>query len=203
MTEPTTPADTKSLAAIDPGTPWVTAHLATMQSVVSRMAGNSAASKAWCVTLVSAVLVLVADKGKPEVAWVAAIPAALFLFLDTYYLSLEKGFRNSYEAFVKKLHDGTLEKKDAFRISPEGCWCRNVWWALKSASVLPFYLSLGALVCAAYFTVLSRPGQVQGAPQAASAQPAAATTPPSSQAAGNQQQAATPDPRPPPPQAGP
>jgi len=74
----------------------VQSHLTILQSVIQRMAANSSSSKAWCVTLVSAILVIVADKGKPQYAWLALIPTILFLVLDAYYLSLERGFRNAY-----------------------------------------------------------------------------------------------------------
>lgn len=40
-------------------------HLEITQSVIQRMAVNSASCKTWCITLVSAILVIVADKGKP------------------------------------------------------------------------------------------------------------------------------------------
>jgi len=42
----------------------VQSHLTILQAVIQRMASNSASSKTWCVTLVSAILVIVADKGK-------------------------------------------------------------------------------------------------------------------------------------------
>lgn len=74
----------------------VQAHLGIMQDVIQRMASNSASCKTWCITLVSAILVVVADKGKPEYAWLALIPTVLFFALDAYYLALEKMFRLSY-----------------------------------------------------------------------------------------------------------
>jgi hypothetical protein len=44
---------------------------------------------------VSAILVIAADKGKPQYTLIGVIPTFLFLVLDTYYLSLEKRFRGS------------------------------------------------------------------------------------------------------------
>src|SRR2546426_12383360 len=93
--------------------PAVQAHLSIAQSVIQRMATNSASSKAWCITLVSAILVIVANKDKPDYTWLAAIPTFLFLALDAYYLSLERGFRNSYNTFVGRLHN-------FFIVAPEG-----------------------------------------------------------------------------------
>ncbi|MGN2393596.1 hypothetical protein ACTFO6_19145, partial [Pelomicrobium sp. G1] len=72
------------------------AHPSIAQAVIQRMASNSASCKAWCITLVAAILVIVADKGKPKYALIAVIPTVLFLVLDAYYLALERCFRVSY-----------------------------------------------------------------------------------------------------------
>ena|SRR3989338_243886 len=59
----------------------VQSHLTILQAVIQRMANNSSSSKAWCITLVSAILVIVADKGKPQYAWIAVIRRCSSLFL--------------------------------------------------------------------------------------------------------------------------
>lgn len=92
----------------------VQAHLGIMQSVIQRMAANSTSCKAWCIALVSAILLIVADKGKPQYALIAIIPTTLFLVLDAYYLSLESGFRESYNLFIEKLHNGELVASDLY-----------------------------------------------------------------------------------------
>ena len=83
----------------------VQAHLGIMQSVIQRMASNSSSCKTWCITLVSAILVIVADKGKSSYALFAVVPSLLFWALDVYYLALEKMFRQAYNSFIDKLHD--------------------------------------------------------------------------------------------------
>src|SRR3990172_5550441 len=98
----------------------VQAHLSITQSVIQRMAANSTSCKAWCITLVSAILVIVADKGRPQYALIAIIPTILFLALDTYYLSLEKMFRHSYNSFIEKLHSGKVVAADLYAVSPSG-----------------------------------------------------------------------------------
>lgn len=65
-------------------------HLGIIQNVIQRMSSNSSSCKAWCITLVSAVLVIVADKGKSEYAYIALLPTLVFAALDAYYLALEK-----------------------------------------------------------------------------------------------------------------
>ena len=127
----------------------VQSHLSIMQSVIRRMASNSASSKAWCITLVSAILVIVADKGNPEFAWIALIPTLLFLVLDAYYLGLEKGFRNSYNDFIGKLHSRNIGSSDLFAVVPKGNQLKLFFESILSFSVWPFY---GTLIVMIYIT---------------------------------------------------
>jgi hypothetical protein len=124
----------------------VEAHLTIMQSVIQRMAGDSTSAKTWCITLVSAVLVVVADKEKPQLAWLALIPTVLFLILDAYYLGLEKGFRKSYNTFIDKLHERALTPADLYVVEPEGNLLRLAVTALRSFSVWPFYVTLFVMI---------------------------------------------------------
>ena len=140
--------------ALNESSPSVQSHLGIIQGVIQRMATNSSQCKAWCITIVSAILVIVADKGKPDFAWIALIPAFLFLCLDAYYLTLEKAFRESYNAFVKKLHNGELETEDLYAVSPSGSIYKHRGAALASFSVWGFYLGLVILVAIARYIVL-------------------------------------------------
>lgn len=117
-----------------------------MQGVIQRMAANCSACKAWCITVVSAVLILVADKGKPEFAYIALIPTLLFLALDAYYLGLEKGFLKTYNEFIEKLHAGKAMPVDLFAVLPSGNQSSHQLKALLSFSVWGFYSTLFILI---------------------------------------------------------
>lgn len=132
----------------------VQAHLQIVQNVIQRMSGNSNSCKAWCITIVSAILVLIADKGKPELAWLALLPTILFLTLDAYYLALEKAFRSAFNAFVKKLHGSQIYVEDVYSVIPKGEMSRHQIEALKSFSVWGFYGSLIVLIVLAKELVL-------------------------------------------------
>lgn len=136
----------KKKADISGDSPAVQSHLGILQSVIQRMATNSSSAKAWCITLVSAILVLVADKSKPEYAWIAAIPTALFLVLDAYYLGLEKGFRNAYNDFIDRLHAEDLAVADLYQVSPKGSVFVLLMKSLFSFSVWPFYVTLAVTI---------------------------------------------------------
>lgn len=127
----------------------VQSHLTILQAVIQRMANNSASSKAWCITLVSAILVIVADKGKPQYAWIAVIPTLLFFVLDAYYLALEKGFRNAYNSFINKLHSEALSASDLFVVVPQGGLFGLFARSIFSFSVWPFYATLLGMIYAA------------------------------------------------------
>jgi hypothetical protein len=121
-------------------------HLEITQSVIQRMAVNSASCKTWCITLVSAILVIVADKGKPQYASIAAIPTILFLILDAYYLSLERMFRNSYNNLIEKLHTDQVVTSDLYAVVPSGNKLKIFGESLISFSVWPFYLTLFLMI---------------------------------------------------------
>lgn len=139
------------MAKLDDTSTSVQTHLQILQGVILRMATNSAQCKAWCITIVSAVLIIVADKGKPDLAFIAFIPAIIFLALDCYYLILEKGFRQSYTSFIKKLHNGTLQSEDLFEVKPEG---EHLCDALFSFANWWVYIGLVVLTCVTRYLVL-------------------------------------------------
>ena len=115
-------------------------HLDIMQGTITRMAENSRTCKVWCVTLVSAILVLVARTGEADHALIALAPTVLFYVLDAYYLSLERGFRRSYGSFVRKIHEGQVSISDLYAVVPTGSITRGTLWAMfRSFSVPPFY----------------------------------------------------------------
>lgn len=134
MTEPGTEVDSTD--------PSVHSHLAILQQVIQRMSSNSAASKAWCIALVSALLVLIVEKNNRNLIHLALIPTFLFFVLDAYYLALERGFIASYNEFIRKVHTRELRTDDLYCVSPTGNVLLQILKALLSFSVWPFYLVL-------------------------------------------------------------
>lgn len=144
----------KQYLSIEPDSPAIQTHLSTIQSVIQRMAANSAACKAWCVTLVSAVLVIVADGKAPHHAWIALLPTFVFAMLDAYYLALEKGFRNSYNLFIRKIHRRELREEDLYSIAPSGNVFNLQLESLKSFPIWGLYTCLVAVICVMRWTVV-------------------------------------------------
>ena len=135
-------SNSKPAIALTEESPAVQSHLSIEQQVIQRMAGNSTSCKASCITLVSAILVVVADKGKPNLTMLAFPAAFMFLALDAYYLALERMFRASYRQFISRLHSKELTTEDLFVITPTGELFRSMLESLISFSILPFYVTL-------------------------------------------------------------
>ena len=125
----------------------VHSYLNILQSVTSRMASNSAGCKSWCITLTSAIIVLLINSDKQQYVYVAFIPIIMFMLLDCYYLAMEKSFRAKYNAFIQKLHENQATKSDLFVVSPEkAIESSDLIESIKSISVYPFYLSLSVII---------------------------------------------------------
>lgn len=135
--------------AIDLDAPSVQSYLGFLQAVIERMANHSAACKTWCVSLVSAIVVVVADKAKADYVWIGAIPLLLFFVLDSYYLCLERQFRGVYSDFIRKLHFDCASMGDVFFLAPRDGVAATSWQILQAAvslAIWPFYVLLGIML---------------------------------------------------------
>lgn len=130
---------------LGPDAPSIREHLSLLQGVINRMAANSSSCKTWCISIVAAILLLVARTDATDYALLALIPALLFFYLDAYYLTHEKAFRDAYNAFVAKVHAESVELVDLYVIRPVGGTTKRVPSSMASPAVWPFY---GMLVLA-------------------------------------------------------
>ena len=129
----------------------VVPHLEMVQGIVARMAQNSAMTKTWCVTLVAAILVLVARTSSPYYALIGLLPTIVFCFMDTYYLASERSFRDSYNSFVARLHRNELQPSDIFLIHAPNLNRKRAVKAFRSWAVWPFYATVAGAVIAVFF----------------------------------------------------
>lgn len=73
-------------------------HLEFLQAIVARMAQNSLTLKGWVLSVVSALFALSAHQSNGSFAVFALYPTFVFWLLDSYYLALERGFRQQFDA---------------------------------------------------------------------------------------------------------
>jgi len=119
----------------------VTAHLSMLQAIITRLAGNSAQCKTWCVTIVSALFGLAGATKSGRIAVAAIIPILVFGFVDAAYLANEKAYRDLYNSIVAKIRDRAYTLSDFANLSAPAD-AGHYLWALSSWSVWPVYIGL-------------------------------------------------------------
>src|ERR1700744_3335243 len=97
------PVRTKVATRLEPENAATLAHINLLQGIITRLAGNSAACKTWCLTLVTAILSLAGTMKNPALAEIALIPVIVFGFIDTMYLAQESAYRDLYASIVEKI----------------------------------------------------------------------------------------------------
>lgn len=145
---------------IDTNSPSVHAHLNILQGLINRMSGNSANCKGLCTTLVSIIGAISYAAKAPGGMWISVLPILLFGYLDAMYLSLEQGFRKTYDEFVKNLHEAKMTEDQIFKVTPPPGYGKlpAILKAAKSWSVWPIYVSILflALLIMAFIPVTHR-----------------------------------------------
>jgi hypothetical protein len=116
------------------------AHLNMIQTVTTRMAGNSATCKNLCMTIVAALLALYANKQVMEYLYICFVPTVLFFFLDAKYLRLERGYRALYNSVRKE-----NEQKTDFDLSPSFEAAETTISVALTWSILWFYGTIATL----------------------------------------------------------
>lgn len=133
-------------------------YLQMLHDVIARMATNSANCKTWLISLITGFLAIsVGIETLRSWIWLLFLPIGMFWYLDQWYLSLERAFRNRERSFLnallidknsddeyqKLLYDFKplfLPKEDKAKglVSTDGIW--------RTKSVVPFYGTLSFLV---------------------------------------------------------
>ena len=148
--------------------PGVITHINMMQGIINRMADNSKSCKQWCILLVSAILTIAIKDStvSGNTILLCFIPIVMLCFLDSYYLYLERQARYSMNVFVDKLSQHRDVENMVFRVimgrydksqnvnscpivnwfSKLFCFCKNIFCAIMSLSVWPYYVSLALLI---------------------------------------------------------
>jgi hypothetical protein len=83
--------------------PAAIAHLNMLQAVITRLAGNSAQCKTWCVAIVSALFGLAGAAKSGRIAVAAIIPIIVFGFVDSAYLANESAYRDLCNRVIAKI----------------------------------------------------------------------------------------------------
>lgn len=140
-------------------------YLDMIQRNIERMAANSNNCKTWMIALVTA---FIAFEGKVQNinGWflLGIVPIILFAYLDSLYLSLERGMRNRERDFVNKVNGSKTspeELKEAlFNFQPLKSDKNNIGhgfvstrWVWTSKSILGFYAVPIIIIILLFFIV--------------------------------------------------
>jgi hypothetical protein len=117
------------------------AHLNMLQAIVTRLAGNSAQCKTWCVAIVSALFGLAGATRSGRIAVAAIIPILVFGFVDAAYLANERAYLDLYIRIVAKIRGNSYGLADFGNLTAPAD-AEHYVGALLSWSVWPVYLGL-------------------------------------------------------------
>ena len=135
-------APEKAASPLEPAnSPAAITHLNMLQAVITRLAGNSAQCKTWCVAIVSALFGLAGATKTGRIAAAAIIPIAVFGFVDAAYLANEKAYRDLYDTIAAKIRNRSYGLADFANLSAPAD-AGHYLWALASWSVWPVYIGL-------------------------------------------------------------
>lgn len=127
--------------------PGVIAFIQLLQGLISRFGSNSVNCK-YCAVAILAVVMGSSNSQSSERFLVGLIPIVLFLFIDAYYLGLERRCISIYNGFISRIKNN--EETELFTI-PKSTACEQICGMFKglcSLSTLPFYgfLALTAIL---------------------------------------------------------
>lgn len=112
-----------------------------IQNVITRMGTNSFALKGWSVGIMIAVYAFTGNSNVKAVI-VTFMPLIAFLFIDTYYLMLERKYRCLYD-YVRKRSEKEIDfsmNYDNLKINLKNLNKYTFFYIFFSKSIFPFYI---------------------------------------------------------------
>lgn len=125
-------------------------YIIMLQEIITRMASNSFNCKTWTITIVTAMITLMATNSDLRMFMpVALLPILVFYYLDSYYLGLEKDFRGLQASYVSELRSTNNDCTGSiyvFSSIADEDHRVNFKKALKSKATWPVYLMIALVV---------------------------------------------------------
>ena len=127
-------------------------ELDLIQGVITRMAANSFEVKKWLIGILTAIVVFKHDEmlgGNAQLIWILLIPVFCFWYLDAFFLSTEKLYREMYRWTVKYrsqtdkyLYDLNTMQREFPAGHTEDLIKKknNPWHVARTRTIWPFYI---------------------------------------------------------------
>lgn len=133
----------------------VQGFISQLDSIINRMANNSANAKNWLMTIVAAAIAIQWSKDQLQnVLWLL-IPTVLFMLTDMYYLGMERHFKDVQKKFIDQVRQGDDLKDTVYHIT-KTAKCEqvcNTFGSIDSLSIWPFYLIVIGCILAIRFCI--------------------------------------------------
>lgn len=120
------------------------AHLSMIQGIITRMSGYSASAKTFTITILAGLAAISLQADAAQLGLIAMIAALAFFLVDTYYMTLEVGFRRFYDEVARR----DLDRADNLSIVTS-VNSDDIKKAVKSKANLLFYGPV-AVACALF-----------------------------------------------------
>jgi len=127
-------------------------ELDLIQDVIKRMASNSFEVKKWLIGILTAIVVFKHEEllgGNSQLIWLLLVPVLCFWYLDAFFLSTEKLYREMYKWIIKyrsQTDKYLYDMNSMSREFPVGntehliIKKNNVWYVMISKTIWPFYV---------------------------------------------------------------
>jgi hypothetical protein len=142
-----------------PSDDLIISHMNTLQGIITRFSMQSSNCKTLCLTLVAAILALLAANKEPQTLKIAYSVLGLMTWMDAYYLSMERTAVNLSNLCSHKIQNGSFTNADVYNIIIGGKGMNallNACKAIISHSIWPFYgILLGSILAIQwYFSII-------------------------------------------------
>jgi len=138
--------------------PEVQHNISYLESIINRMASNSANCKNWLLAIIAAGAALqpTANAITDKVLF-ALIPTILFCILDSYYLGMEKCFRDIMSSFVNEARKSGNGYEALLYIFEKRTVCDDIFSVFKgffSIATWPMYVVIVVVILLIHFRII-------------------------------------------------
>ncbi len=125
--------------------PSVTCYIEMLQNNISRMSNHSGIIKASMCVIYTIVITIILDMQDLNKYWWITISISIFMaILDSYYLALEKAYRDKYDMFIDKLNSNSIDPQEIYDMKPRTTSLKceilaRMFYSFKSISIFGFY----------------------------------------------------------------
>ena len=125
--------------------PSVICYIEMLQNNIARMSSHSGIVKASMCVIYTIIITIVLTIQNLDKYWWITLPITICIaILDSYYLALEKIYRDKYDEFVDKLNSNSIDLHEIYNMKPRTTSLKceilaRTIYAFKSISIFGFY----------------------------------------------------------------